>query len=68
HRDHVEGYSAMVSLAPNVEVWGHEEARVLGLIGHVVFKNVDFTNTWKNNPDSSIEWRLGSISLVVTHS
>lgn len=68
HRDHVEGYPAMISLVPNVEVWGHEEARVPGLLGHVVFKNVDFTDTWKNDPGSSIEWRLGSISLVVTHS
>ena len=76
HRDHVEGYSSMISLAPNVEVWGHEDARVSGtmangvfsLIGHAVFKNVDFTNTWKNAPDASIEFKLGSISLVVTHS
>ena len=38
----------MISLAPNVEVWGHEDARVSGtmsnkvfsLIGHAVFKNV----------------------------
>ena len=63
HRDHVEGYSSMVSLVPNVEVWGHEEARVsrttsnqvFSLLGHAVFKNVDFTNTWKNDPDSSVE-------------
>ena len=48
----------MISLVPDIEVWGHEEARVPGLLGHVVFKNVDFTNTWKNDPGSSIEWRL----------
>ena len=62
----------MISLAPNVEVWGHEDARVsrkaskevFDLLGHAVFKNVDFTHTWKNNPDSSVEFKLGSISLV----
>ena len=36
HRDHVEGYSSMISLAPNVEVWGHEDARVNGTMSNGV--------------------------------
>ena len=68
HRDHVAGYSSMMSLFPDVEVWGHDEARVPGLLGHVVFKKVDFTDTWSNEPDTTVEWSAGSIALGVTHS
>ena len=68
HRDHVAGYSSMIELNPDVEVWGHEDARVPDLINHVVFENVDFDRTWKNAPNTSVEWEAGSISLMVTHS
>ena len=68
HRDHVVGYSSMIELNPEVEVWGHEDARVPELVNHVVFERVDFTRTWKNSPNSSVEWGVGSISLIVTHS
>ena len=68
HRDHVAGYSSMMSLVPDVEVWGHDEARVPGLLGHVVFKKVDFTDTWSNEPDTTVEWSAGSITLGATHS
>lgn len=68
HRDHVAGYSSMLSLAPDVEVWGHDEARVPGLLGQAVFKKVDFTETWTNSADTTVEWSVGSISLGVTHS
>ena len=51
-----------------MQSWWNDGKQVFSLIGHAVFKNVDFTNTWKNAPDSSIEFKLGSISLVVTHS
>ena len=68
HRDHVAGYSSMMSLVPDVEVWGHEEARVPSLLGHVVFKKVDFTETWTNGPATTVEWSAGAIPLGVTHS
>ena len=45
HRDHVVGYSSMIELNPEVEVWGHEDARVPELVNHVVFERVDFTRT-----------------------
>jgi len=38
------------------------------LLGNVVFKKVDFTNTWDCEPGDSVEWSAGSISLVMTHS
>lgn len=68
HRDHVEGYRKMISLVPEVEVWGHEEASVSGLISFAVFKKVDFTNKWNNPPNTTIQWNCGGISLGVTHS
>ena len=68
HRDHVVGYSSMIKLNPEVEVWGHEDARVPKLVNHVVFERVDFTKTWKNSRNTSVEWDVGSISLTVTHS
>jgi glyoxylase-like metal-dependent hydrolase (beta-lactamase superfamily II) len=68
HRDHTAGYSMMLNLVPGVEVWGHEEARVPSLLGHVVFKKVDFTHTWDSGPDTTVEWSAGSIRLGVTHS
>ena len=68
HRDHVVGYSSMIKLNPEVEVWGHEDARVPELVNHVVFERVDFTRTWKNSRNTSVEWDVGSISLIVTHS
>lgn len=68
HRDHTAGYSMMLNLVPDVEVWGHEEARVPSLLGHVVFKKVDFTHTWDSEPDTTVEWSAGSIRLGVTHS
>ncbi len=40
HRDHVVGYSSMIKLNPEVEVWGHEDARVPKLVNHVVFERV----------------------------
>ena len=58
----------MLNLVPGVEVWGHEEARVPSLLGHVVFKKVDFTHTWDSEPDTTVEWSAGSIRLGVTHS
>jgi len=68
HRDHVEGYRKMISLVPEVEVWGHEEASVSGLLSFAVFKKVDFTNKWNNPPNTTIQWNCGGISLGVTHS
>ena len=40
HRDHVVGYSSMIKLNPEVEVWGHEDARVPELVNHVVFERL----------------------------
>ncbi|MEC7170774.1 MAG: MBL fold metallo-hydrolase, partial [Candidatus Thermoplasmatota archaeon] len=37
HRDHAAGYPGMIALYPELEVWGHVDARVPGLLGHVVF-------------------------------
>ena len=68
HRDHAAGYPGMMKRFPDLEVWGHEDARVPSLLGNVVFRKVDFTNTWENEPDECVEWSAGSINLVVTHS
>ncbi len=68
HRDHTAGYPKMVEAFPNIEVWGHEEARVPSLLGHVVFKKVDFTSTWECKPGETVDWIEGSIRLKVTHS
>ena len=37
----------MIELNPEVEVWGHEDARVPELVNHVVFERVDFTGLGK---------------------
>ena len=68
HRDHVEGYRKMIDLVPEVEVWGHEDASVSGLLSFAVFKKVDFTNKWNNQPNTTIQWSYGGINLAVTHS
>jgi len=68
HQDHVEGYAEMMKLVPEVEVWGHADAGMSGLLAYVVFKNVDFTEKWNNPPDTTIEWSVGGITLGVTHS
>jgi glyoxylase-like metal-dependent hydrolase (beta-lactamase superfamily II) len=68
HRDHVEGYSDMIKLIPEIEVWGHKEAGISGLLAHVVFKKVDFTKQWDNAPNTTVEWSAGGITLGVTHS
>jgi glyoxylase-like metal-dependent hydrolase (beta-lactamase superfamily II) len=68
HRDHTWGYSEMINLVPSIEIWGHKEAKVPTLLGNALFKKVNFTNTWDNPPDSTVEWSVGRISLEVTHS
>ncbi|MDG1540625.1 MAG: MBL fold metallo-hydrolase [Candidatus Thalassarchaeaceae archaeon] len=68
HRDHAAGYPGMIKRYPNLEVWGHEDARVPNLLGHIVFRNVDFTDTWRSSPGESVDWSAGSIFLTVTHS
>lgn len=68
HRDHVEGYADMIELIPEIEVWGHSDANLSGLLAYAVFKKVDFTNEWNNGPNTTIEWSVGGISLSVTHS
>ena len=68
HRDHAAGYPGMMKRFPDLEVWGHEEARVPSLLGNVVFRKVDFTNTWESEPGECVEWSAGSINLIVTHS
>tara|TARA_Y100001970_G_scaffold59553_1_gene75778 strand:+ start:31159 stop:31887 length:729 start_codon:yes stop_codon:yes gene_type:complete len=68
HRDHAAGYPGMMKRFPDLEVWGHEEARVPNLLAHVVFRKIDFTDTWDCKPDESVEWSAGNIKLTVTHS
>ena len=58
----------MMRRFPELEVWGHEEAKVPSLLGHVVFRKVDFTNTWDCVAGESVNWSAGSISLSITHS
>ena len=68
HRDHAAGYPGMIKRFPNLEVWGHEDARVPNLLGHIVFRKVDFTNTWDCEAGGSQKWVAGNIRLDVTHS
>ena len=68
HRDHVSGYQEMTRLFPNLEVWGHEDARVPHLLAHPVFERVDFTDTWGQPPFEGVEWNAGGVSLTVTHT
>ena len=68
HRDHAAGYPGMIERYPNLEVWGHEDARVPDFVEHIVFTEVDFTNSWFCEPGETIEWSAGSISLSITHS
>ena len=68
HRDHAAGYPGMIALYPELEVWGHVDARVPGLLGHVVFGEVPFTNDWDHAPGESVEWSAGGIRLTVTHT
>jgi len=68
HRDHTWGYSKMIELVPDIEVWGHDDANFEGSGREGLFGKVDFTHTWKNAPDSSVEWTGGKITLNVTHS
>ncbi|MBL20741.1 MAG: hypothetical protein CMB42_02590 [Euryarchaeota archaeon] len=68
HRDHTAGYSQMVSLIPDLEVWGHEDARVPQLLEFPVFGKVDFNRTWSQPPLLSVEWSVGNIHLTVTHT
>ena len=58
----------MIALYPELEVWGHVDARVPGLLGHVVFGEVPFTNDWDHVPGESVEWSAGGICLTVTHT
>ena len=68
HRDHAAGFPGMIRRFPELEVWGHEEAKVPSLLGLVVFRKVDFTITWDCAADESVNWSAGSISLSITHS
>ena len=68
HRDHAAGYPGMIKRFPNLEVWGHEDAKVPNLLGNIVFRKVDFTNTWECNAGESQNWAAGEISLEITHS
>ena len=68
HRDHVEGYADMIKLIPEIKVWGHREAGISGLLAHAVFKNVDFTDIWDNDANTTVEWSEGGIKLGITHS
>ena len=68
HRDHVEGYADMIKLIPEIKVWGHREAGMSGLLAHAVFKNVDFTNIWNNDANTTVRWSEGGIKLGITHS
>ena len=68
HRDHVEGYADMIELIPEIEVWGHSDANLSGLLAYAVFKKVNFTDEWINAPNTTIEWSVGGINLSVTHS
>ena len=68
HRDHAAGFPGMIDRFPNLEVWGHEDARVPSLLGNIVFRKVDFTNTWDCEPGESEDWSAGSIEITVTHS
>lgn len=64
HRDHVAGYSEMCIMFPDLEVWGHEDARVPHLLGHPVFGRVDFTNTWIQPPLEEVNWRAGALTSL----
>ncbi len=68
HRDHTWGYSKMIEKFPSINILGHEEARVPHLIGDGLFNEIEFTDTWVNPPNSTLELNLGKISLKVTHS
>lgn len=68
HRDHAAGYPGMMEKYPDLEVWGHEDARVPDLVEHIVFRKVDFTNSWNCEPGDTVGWSAGSISLSITHS
>lgn len=68
HRDHAAGYPGMIKRFPDLEVWGHEDAGVPSLLGHVVFRKVEFTSTWKCLPGETVEWSEGAIKLEITHS
>ena len=68
HRDHAAGYPGMMEKYPDLEVWGHEDARVPDLVEHIVFRKVDFTNSWNCEPGETVGWSAGSISLSITHS
>jgi len=68
HRDHAAGYPGMIALYPELEVWGHVDARVPSLLSHMVFSEVSFTNEWSHAPGESVEWSAGNIRLSVTHT
>tara|TARA_B100000900_G_scaffold2098_1_gene1836 strand:+ start:30504 stop:31223 length:720 start_codon:yes stop_codon:yes gene_type:complete len=68
HRDHVEGYNEMIRIIPEIEVWGHADASVSGLLSFPVFKKVDFTYEWRNEPNTTVPWNCGRINLQITHS
>jgi len=68
HRDHTWGYKKMLQLVPTIEVLGHEDADMSDFTHGELFGKVDFTYTWDNLPNSTIEWSEGGIILKVTHS
>ena len=68
HRDHAAGFPQMKRLIPDLEVWGHAECNHPGLLSHVVFRKVEFTNLWTHAPQTEVVWNQGNISLTVTHS
>ena len=68
HRDHAAGYLGMLSLYPDLEVWGHVDARVPDLLSHMVFSEVAFTNEWAQPAGESMEWSVGGCLLYTSPS
>ena len=60
HRDHAAGYPQMKRLVPNLEVWGHIECNQPGLLSHVVFRKIEFTNLWDHAPQTEDIWKRGA--------
>ncbi|MBN17021.1 MAG: hypothetical protein CMB37_02525 [Euryarchaeota archaeon] len=68
HRDHTAGVKKIRDNFPEIEVWGHIESVSPSLLGRIIFRKTDFTHTWNQIPNETIEWCCGKIQLRVTHA
>lgn len=68
HRDHTAGVRKMIKSFPEIELLGHIESNHPNILTRLLFKQLEYTSTWQNQPFTTEEWRVGGITLHVSHT